>query len=176
MEAEFSNEPPRSSEEEDELGHSVKKFKESNGVRQFVHPRIPVNYKNSLVGDIPGAYEQAFTYDKVWDDDEDFNTDIKPLLEGMAEVKLSKATKACIRTPWSKALIVKVFGRIVGFKNLNSKINAIWNPAAKMDCVNLGKDYFLIKFSSSEEGPGLLGNTSRLSSHGSPISRHLRQN
>lgn len=38
MEVEYSSEPPRSSEEEDELGRSVKKFKESNGARQFSQP------------------------------------------------------------------------------------------------------------------------------------------
>lgn len=93
MEVEFSNELPRSSEEEDELRRSVKKFKESKGARQFVPPRVPVSYKDSLVGDIPRAYEQAFRYDKVWDDGEDSDTDIEPLMEGMAEVKLSKETQ-----------------------------------------------------------------------------------
>ena len=34
MEAEYCNESPRSSEEEDELGRSVKKFKESGGGKQ----------------------------------------------------------------------------------------------------------------------------------------------
>ena len=38
MEAEYCRKPPRSSEEEDELGHSVKKFKESLGARQFSPP------------------------------------------------------------------------------------------------------------------------------------------
>ena len=146
MEAKFYNEPPRSSEEEDELGRSVKKFKESKGARQFVPPQVPVSYKDSLVGDILGAYEQAFRYEKVWDEGEDLDTDIEPLVEGMAEVKLSKKTKACIREPWSKASIVKVFGRTVGFSYLTFKINALRNPTAKIDCVNLGKDYFLIKF------------------------------
>ena len=96
MEVEFSNEPPRSSEEEDELGRSVKKFKESRGARQFVPPRTLVNYKDSLVGDIPGAYEQTFRFEKIWEDGEDSDTDVEPLVEGMAEVKLSKATKARI--------------------------------------------------------------------------------
>nr|POE93753.1 hypothetical protein CFP56_30523 [Quercus suber] len=82
MEAEFSNEPSRSSKEEDEQGRSVKKFKESKGARQFVPPQTLVNYKDSLVGDIPGAYEQPFKYEKIWDDGEDSNTDIEPLLKG----------------------------------------------------------------------------------------------
>ena len=151
MEAKFSNKPRRSNEEEDELGRSVKKFKESRGARQFVPPRTLVNYKDSLVGDIPGAYEQTFRFEKIWEDGEDSDTDVEPLVEGMAEVKLSKATKAHIRAPWSKALIVKVFGRTVGFIYLTFKLNAIWNSTTKMDCVNLGKDYFLIKFSSFED-------------------------
>ena len=128
MEAEYCHEPPRSSEEEDELGRSVKKFKESLG-----------------------AYEQAFKLDNIWDDGEESDTEVEPLAEGMVEIKLSKETKARIRAPWSKALIVKVFGRTVGFSYLTFKINALWKPTARIDCVNLGKDYFLIKFYSSND-------------------------
>ena len=62
----------------------------------------------------------------------------------MAEVKLLKETKARIRAPWSKALIVKVYGKSVGFNYLTFKINALWKLMARMDCVNMGKDYFLI--------------------------------
>ena len=69
----------------------------------------------------------------------------------MADVKLSKDTKAMIRAPWSKALIVKVYGRMVGFNYLTFKINTLWKPSAKMDCVDLGKDFFLIKFMDDED-------------------------
>nr|POE76294.1 hypothetical protein CFP56_25662 [Quercus suber] len=59
----------------------------------------------------------------------------------------------CIKEPWSKALIVKVFGRTVGFNYLTFKINALWKPAARMDFVNLEKDFFLkkIRFNSFED-------------------------
>ena len=164
MEAEYCHEPPRSNEEEDELGRSVKKFKESSGARQFTPPQTLVSYKDNLVGDIPGAYEQAFKLDNVWDDGEESNSEVEPLIEGMAKVKLSKETKACIRAPWSKALIVKVFGRTIGFSYLTFKVNALWKLAARMDCANLGKDYFLIKFYSSDDynkvlrgGPRFIG-------------------
>nr|POE54099.1 hypothetical protein CFP56_73770 [Quercus suber]POE64412.1 hypothetical protein CFP56_12457 [Quercus suber] len=69
----------------------------------------------------------------------------------MAEVKLSKETKSRIRAPWSKALIVKVYGRSIGFNYLTFKINVLWKPMAKIDCVNLGKDFFLIRFSNSND-------------------------
>lgn len=69
----------------------------------------------------------------------------------MAEVILSKETKSRIRAPWSKALTVKVFGRTVGYNYLAFKINALWKPAARMDCVDLSKDFFLIKFSDNDD-------------------------
>nr|POE56108.1 hypothetical protein CFP56_74628 [Quercus suber] len=55
----------------------------------------------------------------------------------MVEVLLSRGTKSRIRAPWSKTLIVKVFGRSVGFNYLTFKINAMWNPKGKMECVAL---------------------------------------
>ena len=115
-----------------------------------------------MIGDVPGAYEQAFKLDKVWDDGEESDVEIEPLVEGRAEIKLSKETKARIREPWAKAfifflekpwakaLMVKVFGRTVRFNYLNLKINALCRPTAKMDHVNLGKDYFLIRFHSPD--------------------------
>ena len=82
----------------------------------------------------------------------------------MVEVTLSKETKERIKAPWSKALIVKVYGRTVGYNYLTFKINALWNPTVRMTCVNLGKDFFLIKFSAEEDydkvlhgGPWFIG-------------------
>ena len=151
MEVEPSAPAQRTSEEEDELLHSVKKFKESNGARSFLPPRKLVSYKDSLVGDILRAYEQAFKFSKNWEEDYESETEMEPLIEGMAEVKLSKETKARIKAPWSKALIVKVYGRSVGFHYLTFKLNALWKPMAKMDCVTLGKGFFLIRFSCSDD-------------------------
>ena len=64
MEVEFSMSTQHSSEEEDNLRHNVKKFKESNGARNFSQPRTLVSYKDSLMGDISRAYEQAFRFEK----------------------------------------------------------------------------------------------------------------
>nr|POF14406.1 hypothetical protein CFP56_66316 [Quercus suber] len=108
MDVEFSVPAQRSSEEKDEFQRSVKKFKENNGARSFLPPRKLVSYKDSLVGDIHGAYEQAFKFSKDWEEDYESETEMEPLREGMAEVKLSKETKARIRAPWLRALIVKV--------------------------------------------------------------------
>ena len=58
------------------------------------------SYKDCLVGDIPRAYEQAFSFDKDWEEEYESDIELEPLREGMAEVKLSKETKARIRVSW----------------------------------------------------------------------------
>nr|POF11331.1 hypothetical protein CFP56_55570 [Quercus suber] len=90
MEVEYSFDPPCSREEEDELGRSVKRFKENSGVRLAFQPRVPVSYKDTLLGEIPGAYEQAFKFDTVRDDEKEAEPDLEPLIEGMVDVNISR--------------------------------------------------------------------------------------
>ena len=44
------------------------------------------------------------------------------------------------------AIIVKTFERNVGFLFLTNRLKAIWMPVGRMDCIDLGNDFFLIKF------------------------------
>ena len=138
-------------EEEAELARSVKKFKDSSGAKPFSQPRSQVSYWDTLIGDIPGAFAQAFSLDRADELDDDSDSEIEDITEGLVEVKLSKETKSRIRAPWSKVLIVKVFGRSVGYNYLTFKLNDLWKPVARMDCVDLSKDFFLIKFSDEAD-------------------------
>ena len=149
MEPEFQQPTQCSAEEEAELFRSVKKFKDNSIEKPFVPPRKQVSYRDSLIGDILRAYAQAFSFDRMEDHAEESDDEVDDLVEGMVDVKLSKETKSRIRAPWAKALIVKVYGRTVGYNYLTFKLNTLWKPIAKMDCVDLGKDYFLIKFSEN---------------------------
>ena len=58
-----------------------------------------MSYKDSLIGNILGAYAQAFSFDKTEENEEESNLELKDLIEGMVDVKLSKETKARIRAP-----------------------------------------------------------------------------
>ena len=145
----------RSSEEEDTLERSTKKFKE-------IHPMNEVNtkrlrddrfasysansYKDKLVGSIPGAYEQAFVFSTSMDEEDESDVDDDELCEGMAKLKVSREEKKRIRALWSQSIIVKAFGKSVGFVYMSSKIRTMWNPSGRMDCVDMGHDFFLIKF------------------------------
>lgn len=79
-------------------------------------------------------------------------------------MKFSKEFKQRINSPWSKALIVKVYGQSMGFYFLHNKLLSMWRPAGRLDCVDLGHGFFLTRFSLREDyeatlrrGPWFIG-------------------
>ena len=102
-----------SREEEVELSRSTKKVKDihhadfseissENGhsPRSFRERVLPnKSFKDKLVGEIPGAYAQAFDFTDQMEDDADLDDEVAGLREGLAVVKLMKETKICIRGP-----------------------------------------------------------------------------
>jgi hypothetical protein len=143
----------RSVEEEDTLSRSTKKYKDrhespagshKNTEKTFVSSSR--SYKDRLVGAIPGAYEQAFGFVSSMQADEDSDDEAMEPGEGCVLVGLSREEKLRIHAPWAQSLIVKTFGRNVGFMFLSSKVKALWSPLGPMDCIDIGHDYYLIKF------------------------------
>ena len=125
-----------SREEEAELSRSTKKVKDIHHVdfseissenghspRSFRERVLPnKSFKDKLVGEIAGAYAQAFDFTDQMEDDADLDDEVAGLREGLAVVKLMKETKICIRGPWAKALIVKLYGRKIGFNFIQNKL------------------------------------------------------
>jgi hypothetical protein len=161
MECEFSK---TSSEEAAELQRSTKKVKENP-------PLSTSSYKQKLIGEIPGAYIQAFdlekssfTHESTLDENAE-DVPIQETIDGIANVHLSMEVKIKIRAKWANSLIIKVFGRTVGFHFLHSRIMSMWKPSGRLDCVDLGHDFFLIRFGLVEDfdkvlrgGPWFIGN------------------
>ena len=106
----------KSSEENDALERSTKKFKDNHGEEEAQSGKFETNanafrsYKDKLVGDIPRAYEQAFGFYAFMEDEADSDCEESSLCEGMVAVSLSKEEKVRIRKPWGNAIIVKTFG------------------------------------------------------------------
>ena len=48
-------------------------------------------------------------------------------------------------------LIIKAFGKSLGFKYINYKIRAIWKPQGELQGIDLGLNYFLIRFKLKED-------------------------
>ena len=105
--AELSRNYVHSNEEEVELKRSTKKVKEN-------HPSTNVpsfeegTFKDKLLGDIPGAYAQAFNiHNCTFEDvcaDTDLDTKMKEISEGIISIKLSNSTISHIRGKWTHAL------------------------------------------------------------------------
>jgi len=129
-----------SSEEKNELIRSNKNVKDNHYnttgravieplvATDSIHPQL--SFKAKLIGEILGAFAQAFDLrDKEETEmtpsfsETDMESDeIRELREGLVAAKISQGLKQRIHAPWSKALIVKVYGRTVGYKFLHAKI------------------------------------------------------
>ena len=171
-----------SREEEAELARSNKKVKdyhhadfnvgpgEEPGMHRDPDPTLQgkKSFRDKLVGEIPGAFAEAFDLSDHMEEDPDSDDDEGDVEDstrvGVVTMKLSKETKRRIRGPWSKAIIVKLVGRTIGFSYLQSKLSQLWKPAGRMDCVDLTYGFFLVRFYSKEDldnvikkGPWFIG-------------------
>lgn len=148
---------PRSREEDEELQRSTKKVKESHRACNTPAgtPLSPegnrMSYKERLTGEIPGAYEEAFSFEASMDTEVESDDESSDLAAGIVAVNLSGVKKVRMRAQWTNALIVKVVGKTVGFHFLLSRIMSLWKPSGRMDCVDLEKDFFLIRFSLKKD-------------------------
>ena len=157
----------RSDEEEDTLARSTKKFKDSHCVDRMMENAKGNNgesYKDKLVGAIPGAFEQAFGFDCSMQEDVESDNEEVSDQDGDIRIGFSKEEKMRMRAPWQKALIIKTFGRRMTFSFLVERIRKMWNPCGGMDCIDLGYDYYLVKFELMEDvdtilkgGPWFIG-------------------
>ena len=149
----------RSGEEEDTLARSTKKFKDSHsvdGARENVKGNNVESYKDKLVGAIPGAFAQAFGFECSMQEDVESNNEEDSDQDGNIRVGFSKEEKMRMRAPWQKALIIKTFGKRMAFSFLVERVRKMWNPCGGMDCIDLGYDYYLVKFELAEDVDSIL--------------------
>ena len=115
------------------------------------------------MGEIPGAYEQAFVFENDMETEAKSDNETSDLKAGIAIVNLSGERKASIRAQWSNVLIVKVIGKMVGYQLMLTRLLSLWKPSGQMDCIDLGEDFFLIRSSTKEDhvkvlkGPWFVG-------------------
>jgi hypothetical protein len=136
-----------SQEELDLMERSTKKQK---GEGTFLPQRSLRSYKDSLVSPSNNWENHAdFNMDNPFEEeDSDGECDID---EKYPTISLSKEEKMRIQAPWRSALIIKAFGKSIGFKYMEYKIKVLWNPIGELQCIDLGLDYFLIRFKLSED-------------------------
>ena len=69
-----------------------------------------------------------------------------------------------IYAPWRSNVIIKVIGKSFGYRNLLTRLEGIWKPKGKFAMIDLGYDFFLVKFSilddyqkALKQGPWFVG-------------------
>lgn len=79
-------------------------------------------------------------------------------------MKLSKEVKQRIRATWANSFIVKLYGKTAGYTFMQYRLNVLWRPTGRMDIIDLGQDFFLVRFGCKEDhdrvlekGPWFLG-------------------
>ena len=143
-----NNSPENSAEEQDLLEHSTKKQK--GGFTSFIPQRQMRSYKDSIIQpecrwDNHANPNQIPDSNEVESDMEDDSDDQIPV------ILLSKEEKIRIQAPWKSTLIIKAFGKSIGFKFMDFKIRLLWKPRGDMQCIDLGLDFFLVRFRLSED-------------------------
>ncbi|XP_030943405.1 uncharacterized protein LOC115968223 [Quercus lobata] len=159
-----------SREEKEELVRSTKKVKNvshagfgeghSSGSASPNRDGVPWNlsasFRDKLLGEIPGAFAQAFSFEDGMDDEVESDGEIETLRQGLLAVKIPKELKQRIRKLWTSAFIVKVYDRSVGLNFIQGRLLALWKPAGRLDCVDLGHGFFLTRLSLSEDYENVL--------------------
>ena len=114
------------------------------------------SYRDKLLGDFLGVHaHMSLPYSHNFGEEES-DIELDEVTEGFASMKLFKETKIRIRGAWSNALIVKVYGRTVGYHYLHRMALSMWIPQCRVDCLDLGKDIFLYKFEAKEDMENVL--------------------
>ncbi|XVE70138.1 hypothetical protein DITRI_Ditri10aG0047500 [Diplodiscus trichospermus] len=113
--------------------------------------RCKVSFRDAVMGDkrlsssIPmvDLKDMEVSDDKMEDGEEDDKE--------CPTIKLSSQDKRRLCGPWSKALIVKLIGHIVGNNFLVRRLKTLWYIASAMDVIDVGNDVYVIRFASDEE-------------------------
>nr|POE62200.1 uncharacterized protein CFP56_39528 [Quercus suber] len=99
---------------------------------------------------------QAFCFGELMEDEAESDDEVENLREGLIAVKFLGDFRKRIRMPWSKALIVKVYGRSVGLNFLHNRLLSLWKPAGRLDCVDLEHGFYLTHFSLKDDYKAIL--------------------
>ncbi|KAJ4847160.1 hypothetical protein Tsubulata_045745 [Turnera subulata] len=154
-------------DDEEACSHSNKKAKANNGSPRTsgiegdrvevggyspnTEERRKLSYKEKVVGSSSSIPD--FVMDEG-DSDLDSESDCDSgdeEDETCPTIRLTSSQKKRLRAPWRQALLVKMLGRKVGFKFLERKLNQLWSISGRIYVTDIGGDYFVVRFMSTED-------------------------
>ncbi|XP_057730252.1 uncharacterized protein LOC130945560 [Arachis stenosperma] len=71
--------------------------------------------------------------------------------QGLYNIVINEEAKKELWKPWWRSLIVKIMGRKVGYVTMKRRIENMWGRLGELDVIDLGNDYYLVKFYAQED-------------------------
>ncbi|XP_016173927.1 uncharacterized protein LOC107616489 [Arachis ipaensis] len=68
-----------------------------------------------------------------------------------SEEELTEKSMKSLRNPWWECLIVKLLGRRISLAVLTRKLEALWSKMGSIDVINIGNDFFIVRFFLQED-------------------------
>ena len=62
------------------------------------------------------------------------------------EIQLTPELKNQLAGPWKTSVILKIMGRPLGYRALQTKLAGIWRPTGTTHLIDLGYRYFIMRF------------------------------
>ncbi|XP_009787638.2 uncharacterized protein [Nicotiana sylvestris] len=103
----------------------------------------PMNFTNSLTLS-ENPMEEILPEEGVQEHLIELNT------RGIKAITLTEEEKQRIYEPWKFSLIVKLFGKRMLHHYLKKNIQELWRPTKFFSLIDLGDDYYIIKFTKRE--------------------------
>ena len=80
------------------------------------------------------------------------------------EIQITPELKNQLAGPWKTSIILKLMGRPLGYRALQSRLASIWHPTGTMHLIDIGYGYFIMRFDVIEDyhhalmdGPWFMG-------------------
>lgn len=124
-------------EEEDALARSNKVFSPTPAIKNSYWDSLYTNTKNAN----PKYFSQTTNLYKAFLHDESTRS-----RSGVAFIPITTEDKQRMYKKWVDAIIVKFYGRRVGYKFLQQKHQIILAPSEEINLIDLRYDFFLINF------------------------------
>ena len=84
--------------------------------------------------------------------------------DGTWEIQITPELKNQLAGPWKTSIILKLMGRPLGYRALQSRLAGIWRPTGTMHLIDIGYGYFIMRFDvikdyhhALKDGPWFVG-------------------
>ena len=67
------------------------------------------------------------------------------------EIRVPKELKCKLAGLWQTSMIIKLMGRQLGFRALQTRLAGIWRPTGKMTLIDIGYGFFIMRFDLSQD-------------------------